>query len=546
MTRHWLSLPIALSLAACATEAPVSQEEPAGFAFDDSRLTSADKRFEFPLAAGKSRIDAVIEAVGLSESLVVKEEVDELGMTHVRVRQTIGGVPVMGGDAIVHFDEAGRMVSITGRIVPDVALDATTTITAEQAREALRSVLAKRRLDFAVMARGEEDLPLPELLVVPTREGDVLAWHSRALLESDDMEPQELETLVDAKTGALLQMVNVLETAKPGSGGGTPTGSANGTGNTQYSGSVSITTATWSTGDYRLYDIGRNARTTDMNNRQSGTGALFADSDNVWGNGTSGDRATAGTDAHYGAQKTMDYYAAKGRNGIDGAGNTTLPYGYTFSRVHYGRNYVNAFWSDSCGCMTYGDGNGTSYTALTSLDVAGHEMTHGVTSRTAGLTYSGESGGLNESISDIFGTAVEFYAANANDPGDYLIGEEIVHTSRGWLRNMANPSADGLSIDHYSQYYSGLDVHYSSGLANILHYLLSEGGTHPTSGANVTGIGRAKSEAIFYRALTVYMTSGTNFAGARTAMISAASDLYGAGSAEASAVAAAWSACGVN
>ena len=157
--------------------------------------------------------------------------------------------------------------------------------------------------------------------------------------------------------------------------------------------------------------------------------------------------------------------------------------------------------------MTYGDGDGTQLRPLVAIDVAGHEMSHGVTSRTAKLVYSGESGGLNESTSDIFGTAVEFYAGNSADPGDYLIGEKIMIGGKGYLRNMMDPTADGRSIDHYSKYKSGTDVHFSSGIANNFFYLLSEGGKNRTSGKTVTGISRAKAEKIWYRALTVYMTS---------------------------------------
>jgi len=196
--------------------------------------------------------------------------------------------------------------------------------------------------------------------------------------------------------------------------------------------------------------------------------------------------------------------------------------------------------------MTYGDGDGTQLRPLVAIDVAGHEMSHGVTSRTAKLVYSGESGGLNESTSDIFGTAVEFYAGNSSDPGDYLIGEKIMIGGKGYLRNMMDPTADGRSIDHYSKYKSGTDVHFSSGIANNFFYLLSEGGKNRTSGKTVTGISRAKAEKIWYRALTVYMTSSTNFKAARTATLSAAKDLYGATGAEYAAVGNAWTAVGVN
>jgi zinc metalloprotease ZmpA len=292
---------------------------------------------------------------------------------------------------------------------------------------------------------------------------------------------------------------------------------------------------------------GNGFHTVNMNGATSG-GSIFKDSDNIWGSGTTSDAASAGVDAHYGQKVTYDYYKnVHGRNGIDGAGRT----GY--SRVHYGTRYNNAFWTDSCFCMTYGDGDGTAFSPLTSLDVAGHEMTHGVTSRTAGLVYSGESGGLNEATSDIFGSMVEFYAANANDPGDYLIGEKIrtPATPGDALRYMYKPSTDGKSKDCWYSGIGTLNVHYSSGVGNHFFYLLAQGSNgspaSPTcNGSTVSGIGRAAAEKIWYRALTVYMTSSTNYAGARTATLNAARDLYGAGSTQYNAVAAAWSAVSVN
>ena len=167
-----------------------------------------------------------------------------------------------------------------------------------------------------------------------------------------------------------------------------------------------------------LRDPDRGGGCTTNMNKTSGNGTIFTDLDNVGGNGTAADLASAAVDAHVGVALTWDYYKnVHGRNGIanDGKGS--------YNRAHYGRAYNNAFWSDSCFCMTYGDGDGKSFSTLVSLDVAGHEMSHGVTARTAALVYSGESGGLNESTSDIFGTMVEYYANNAADAGDYLIGE---------------------------------------------------------------------------------------------------------------------------
>ncbi len=152
--------------------------------------------------------------------------------------------------------------------------------------------------------------------------------------------------------------------------------------------------------------------------------------------------------------------------------------------------------------MTYGDGDGSTFGPLVSLDVAGHEMSHGVTENTSNLTYSGESGGLNEATSDIFGTMVEFYAANANDPGDYYIGEEFDLANGEGFRRMDDPQLDGSS---YSCYFAGIgdtDVHYSSGVGD--HFFTAgrglgaktisgRGRDSPTyNGSTVSGISRGR------------------------------------------------------
>ena len=193
--------------------------------------------------------------------------------------------------------------------------------------------------------------------------------------------------------------------------------------------------------------------------------------------------------------------------------------------------------------MTYGDGAGNA-APLVEIDVAGHEMSHGVTENTAGLAYTGDAGGLNEATSDIFGTAVEWYANNATDTPDYLIGEKININGNGTpLRYMDKPSKDGALEGLLELDLGSLDPHYSSGPLNHWYYLASEGSgaktingvsyNSPTcDGSTVTGIGHAKAEKIWYRTLSTYLTSSSNYAAARTGVIKAAKDLYGAGSAE--------------
>ncbi|HEY8981938.1 MAG TPA: M4 family metallopeptidase, partial [Streptomyces sp.] len=159
--------------------------------------------------------------------------------------------------------------------------------------------------------------------------------------------------------------------------------------------------------------------------------------------------------------------------------------------------------------------------------------------------------------SDIFGTSVEFYANNASDVGDYLIGEKIDINGNGTpLRYMDKPSKDGSSRDSWSSSLGNLDVHYSSGPANHFFYLLSEGsGTKTINGVTynsstsdglpVTGIGRDKAEKIWFRALATKFTSSTNYAGARTGTLAATGELYGTTSAEYKAVQDAWAAIAV-
>jgi Zn-dependent metalloprotease len=464
-------------------------------------------------------------AYALREALV-----DEDGAQHARFERSYRGMPVIGGDLVVHADRNGnfRDSSLTLQRGINVARNATVS-----AGRAIRVALDQHA--------GSTGGTTPTAVVYARGDSPVLGWDVRVYGQQADGTPSEKHVIVDASTGTVLDAWDDIHTA-----------AAAGTGKSLYSGTVALTTNSIS-GGYELRDPSRGSTyTLNLNNGTSG-GSVFTDADNTWGTGLTSSTQSAAVDAQYGTAVTWDYYKnIHGRTGI--ANNGTGAY----NRVHYSSRYNNAFWSDSCFCMTYGDGDGTSFTPLVSLDVAGHEMTHGVTSRTANLTYSRESGGLNEATSDIFGTMVEFYAANANDAGDYLIGEKIYRGGVNGLRSMINPSSDGGSADCWYSTVGNLDVHYSSGVANHFYFLLAEGTTAgspsktcvagntrvATGNGTVTGIGRTKAQKIWYRALTVYMTSSTTFSGARTASIRAANDLYGTGGVEATAVAAAWTAVG--
>lgn len=468
--------------------------------------------------------------------------VDRSGATHVRLDRTYRGLPVVGGDLVVHQAPGARWLGVSQTLRKPLRLSTKPRLApAKATKKALARSVATR--DIArLRAAGR-----PRLVVETLSGRPRLAWRVTTVGKRADQTPSRLSTYVDARSGKVLRreegVVNV-----------------DGTGNSLYSGTVPLQ-VTQSGSTYQLKDGTRgNTYTTDMKNKTDSifcqifgsgcsAGTQITSTSTTFGNGSNGNRATAGADAQYGTNMTWDYFKlVHGRNGIFGNGSGS------FNRVHYGSNYANAFWDGTK--MTYGDGDGSSFGPLVSLDVAGHEMSHGVTENTAGLTYSGESGGLNEATSDIFGTMVEFYAANANDPGDYKIGEEFDLASGSGFRRMDNPIADGSSPNCWSSGTKNLDVHYSSGVGNHFFYLLAEGSgaktingiahNSPTcNGSTVTGIGRDAAQRIWFRALTVYMTSGTTYAQARTATLSAATDLFGAGSSQRAAVAAAWSAVSV-
>lgn len=465
--------------------------------------------------------------------------VDKNGDEHVRFQRTFAGMDVIGGDFVTH-SRGGALRSVSQTLSSSARPGTRPGISRDSAIDAAGA-------DFGT---GFQGMPTARLVVFALNTTPKLAYEVVFAGEKRSGDPTEMHYFVDASSAKILNKWDMVHTAKPGTGtgGGTP---AVGTGHALLYGTVSLNTAL-SGSTYNLTDTTRgNGATYDANGASYSTAArgatLFTDANNDWGNGTTSDRATVAVDASYGVALTFDYYKnVRSRNGIFGDGKGVKSY------VHVGRNWVNAAWYANA--MYYGDG-GSGYKPLVAIDVAGHEMSHGVNQATANLVYSGDSGGLNEANSDINGTMVEFYANNPNDPGDYLIGEELASSP---LRDMRGQSEDGASYDCYkSGGFAGVDPHYSSGPANHFFYLLAEGGNGTkvclasdtrvaTGNSNMAGIGKDKAAAIWYRALVTYMTSGTTYPQARTATLNAAADLYGAGSAEANAVAAAWSAIKVN
>ncbi len=479
---------------------------------------------------------------------------DALGFENHKFQQTINGIPVEYGMINV-LVKKGKVVSQNGVWFKNVPATVEKRAGISEAN-ALNSALAYVGATSYKWQNAEEEAFLKN----DTKDSNATFYPKGKLVYYNDpadvnakkltlaykfdvyaVEPvSRQEVYVDAKTGKVLGTnALILETNAPG------------TAVTAYSGSQSIVADQVSATSYRLRETGRNGGTAiETYNLKQGTNYSratdFTDTDNTWNNVNTAKDQYA-TDAHWGAEKTVDYLKAKfNRNSIDNNHFAIKSY------VHYSRNYFNAFWDGSR--MTYGDGSSTNGNKpLTALDVCAHEIGHGMTTKTANLVYQKESGALNEAFSDILGNSVEFWARPTK--ASWKLGEDFSYV----IRDMANPNAYGDPDTYGGTYWVNPNctpsstndycgVHTNSGVLNFWYYLLVNGGSGTNDKGfayNVTGVGLDKAAQIAYRTLTTYLTSTSTYANARTYSLQAAADLYGAGSAEVTQTTNAWNAVGV-
>ncbi len=486
---------------------------------------------------------------------------DDIGFTHARYKEFYKGVEVVDGDYIIHRN-GGYARSMNGKFYPVYGSSVIPNFSESKAISiALRNINAEKyKWQMPQEEQWLKDVknnqmatwfPAGSLVIIPDlflekngvnmlpsgkikkSHGYKLAWKFDVYADSP---LGRYIIYIDANSGNVLFKENRICTS-----------SVIGTAVTKYSGTKQIITDSVSAGVYNLRDMTRGAGVITYNLAKGtnyGTATIFADADNYWNTTTNQDDAA--NDAHFGAEKTYDYYLnIHGRNSYDNAGSNLLSY------VHYSNNYNNAYWDGVR--MTYGDGNGTTFSPLTELDICGHELTHGVTEYSSNLTYSYESGALNEAFSDIFGVTIDFYA-NGNN-ADWLIGNKSYTpaTPNDALRYMNNPNV-GAQPDTYkgTSWYSGTadngGVHTNSGVLNYWYYLLSVGGSGSNDKGfafNVAGIGINKARMIAYRTNSYYLTAGSQYADAAAFSIQAATDIYGMCSAESFAVKNAWDAVGI-
>ncbi|UQA93000.1 M4 family metallopeptidase [Streptomyces halobius] len=521
--------------------------------------------------------------VGKNDTLKATDVlVDPDGEQHVRFLRTHRGLPVLGGDLVIHLDAKSAY--------EDVTRAAGKPIEVRSLRTKLSAGQAQEKAAAAAQGKAGE-----AQLVVDAHAGrTALAYQVRVTDSRTDETGGVRTVVIDAATGTVLSDIPANDAflspavkdklrergerlspatglaanapaaaGKPGQGSADP---ADGTGRSLFSGTVPLSTTRTAQNSFTLKDATRgDTETRDADGEKPANftdGKAFTSSDNRWGDGTTNDRSTAAVDAQYGITSTLDFYEKTfGRDGIKNEGEGA------HALVHYGKNVGNAFWSSSCGCMLYGDGDGKTFTKpLVVLDVTAHELTHGVVAATARLKptrvdeeghYFGEPGALNESLADIFGSSAEFATNNPENPPNYLMGEKL-GLKQKFLRRLDKPSLDTLgdTVDYWSEKTNDTEVHAASGVSSHAFYLLAEGSGKKTiggveydsptyDGSKVTGIGRDKAAKIYYQALTRYMVPTTDFHDARTATLKAAADLYGDTSTEYETVDASWAAVNV-
>jgi vibriolysin len=434
-------------------------------------------------------------ALGLDADsrLFLLDRKSTLGVRNHRYQQTFRGLPIFGEHVIVNEDADGNLRTLFGRKVDGLASEIPAgrpRLNANRALATGKSAGLGNRVGFMRTRDEKAELMIHIDDAGRARKAYVVSYFADTLRGGSPTRPT---VIVDAETGAVLKQWDNLQHALVGTG---PGGNAK-TGQYEYG------------TNFGFLDVAQSGTTCTMNNANVKTVNLNG--------GTSGSTAFSYTcprntvktingaysplnDAHYFGGVIYNMYQAY-------MGQAPLTFQLTM-RVHYSSNYENAFWDGSA--MTFGDGASTFY-PLVSLDVASHEVSHGYTSQNSNLTYSGQSGGINEAFSDIAGEAAEYYMRGTND---FLVGADIFKSS-GALRYMANPPQDGRSIDNAANFTSGMDVHYSSGVYNKAFYLLA---TKP-------GWNTQKAFQAFARANDLYWTASTNFNQGACGVQTAATDL---------------------
>lgn len=492
---------------------------------------------EIPLEKLESWLNQFYKSDAKYGIQLIKKETGKLGMVHYRYQQTVNGIPVELSAFLAHVRN-GLVVSVNGELFSDV--NASLSASLSEAGALTKALNHINATTYKWEIKEEEDhlkweqedpnatyYPKGELVLI-NEKGQV--EKSLQLAYKYNVYAQEpfsrREIYVNATTGEIVWEQNMIHEAD-----------VTGTATTLYSGNKTITCDN-SSGPFRLQETGRGNGVRTFTN---GNTTNYTNTDIINGSAT-WTTTHAGIDAHWGAEMTYDYYLnVHGRNSIDGAGFRLDSY------VNHDQNYANAFWDGSR--MTYGDGAGNG-APLTSIDVAGHEVTHGLTTNTADLVYQDESGALNESFSDIFGISIDVLNRPGHPNANWVLGDDLGMV----IRNMADPNSEGDPHTYFGnnwQPLGGADnggVHSNSGVQNFWFVLLTDGGSGTNDNGDaytINSLGMTVAGEVAFRNLTVYLTQSSNYADARFYGIQSAIDLFGACTPQVQEVTNAWYAVGV-
>jgi bacillolysin len=503
-----------------------------------SEQSVKDRTFQF-----LNQLKGVLKIENPDQLFVIsKINCDANGLSHVRLNQVYKGVKVYGSESVVHFGVAGNKNIFNGRYcLLSEDIDTTPGITEEKAVNIAAGQLSSRNKKISTVndenMLSKLEIPVSELVIYKpdfAPKGYSLAYHI-TLFSTDH---HRWEYFVDAHSGKVLHFIeNTCSADGPKTANANDLNGVSRTINTYQVGSyyyfLDASRAMFNSSASTLPDEPVGAIVTiDMNNTYGDNQSFkyIVTNNNVWNNPTA-------VSAHYNAGMAYEYYRQKhNRNSIDGNGGTIMSI-INVPDIETGEPLDNAFWNGKFMC--YGNGDVAFYPLAGGLDVAGHEMTHGVVENTAALEYEGESGAINESMADIFGSMM--------DSEDWLIGEDVVKLSAfpsGALRSMSDPHNGGSSLSDMgyqpkimSEKYTGTEdnsgVHINSGICNYAFYLYA------------TAIGKEKAAAVYYKALDDYLTKSSQFIDLRLAVIQSAKDLYGESSNEVTQAGTAFDAVGI-
>src|SRR3990167_10869225 len=461
---------------------------------------------------------------------LIKQHKDGHNITHFRMQQQYAGFDVIGGYAIVHSQNplSGLLSANNQSTMNGIVYSGLQTELGKPNSNFVKNGAVA--LDqFAALYKGHEQSQksVTPVVYIDSEHNAHWAYKVSLYVSYDDKIPERPTAILDAQTlkpfvqlNEIKTEENLLSPAKAKGFGGNP----------------KLGQYAYGAGGYPYLEVMRNdtlktcymkndtARVIDMKHKSASSpdpmkfscfDQDMSDDGSYWtgykGDGYDRDNGaySPSNDALYAGfvinHLYKDWYGVNALSKSDGSPMELV------LRVHYGQSYENAFWDGEQ--MTFGDGPSMFY-PLVSLGVGSHEISHGFTEQHSNLNYYSQSGGMNEAFSDMAAQAAEFYSVGQSS---WMIGSEIIKEDSGYetLRYMDVPSRDGESIDSADQYYSGLDVHYSSGVYNRLYYLI----------ATTSGWTPKKSFDVMVKANMDYWTPYSTFKEGACGVISAAQDL---------------------